>query len=138
MAACLLNADLEILSTHPLDSLRDEICDRANCLHCGAGRTSPYLAVFEVDDEPGTKQPEHLIHRLCDVIENLGAESRSLWTASSKRIIDLGYAVDDTRERLAMSISPRALARMSALNIVLALTIYPSNAQATAEAVVPS
>ena len=138
MAAYFINADLEILSTHPIDSLRDEIGDRANCLHCGAGRTSPHLAVFEVDDDPETKQPEHLIHRFCDVIESLSAESRCLWTASSERIIDLGYEVNDTHERLAMSVSPHTLARMAALNIILALTVYPPNAQATEEAAVPS
>ena len=127
MAAHFLNADLEILSTRPLGRLRDEIGGRANNLHCGTGRDSPFLAVFEIDDDPDEKQPEALILLFCELVESLGEESLQLWIEATRRVIDLGYEVDDKCDRLDMRLEPALLARMAALNIALAFTIYPSD-----------
>ncbi len=125
MAARFLNADLEILSPQPLYTLRNEIGAWATALHCGTGRDSAYLAVFEIDGNPDEKEPETLILRFCNLIESLDEEALMVWRNATRRIIDLGYEVDTGNNRSAMNLSPETLARMAALDITLAFTIYP-------------
>ena len=129
MAARFLNADLEILSTQPLESLRQKIGERANTLHCGTGRNSDYLAVFEIDDDPNEKEPETLILQFCNLIESLDEEALMVWRNATRRIIDLGYEVDTGNDRLAMNLGPDTLGRMAALDITLAFTIYPPDSE---------
>lgn len=127
MAADFLNADLEITSDKPLDSLCREVGDRAFNLFCGSVGASKFLASFEIDSntEDQRRTPDELIRRFCDLFEGLSHESMTLWNAATSRVIDLGYEANDTPERLVHSISMETMRRLCDLKVEITFTVYP-------------
>jgi hypothetical protein len=127
MAALFLNADLEIESPSPLDSLRDEIGERANNLYCGPVEAG-YRAVFEIDEGSEREAREVLIDRFCRLLASLSPSSRLLLSQATRRCIDLGFEAEPTGQHMMQAtISSTALAQMHALGIDLALTIYQAD-----------
>lgn len=126
MPTHFLNADLDIFSDQDLQCLIDEIGDRAFLLHAGSFCDDfPFLARYEIDNNPDEKTPESLILAFCELIEGLSPASRDLWDSARRRVIDLGYEGIAYRSRAEERISTYALSRMAALGIDLAWTYHP-------------
>jgi hypothetical protein len=123
--AAFLNADLEIFSQLPLQPLMDEIGDRAMMLYGGPfSEEFPYMASYEIDNDPETKSPETLIQAFCELISSFSPASRLLWDGAQKRVIDLGYEVKPGCDYIQDSIPSASLQAMARLEITLAWTFY--------------
>ena len=138
MAFQFLNADLEILSEHPLEELRNALMKPGTHfseLYCGDFGAEGYLASFEVSLEYGAewqrdgtnREPtaQDRVEAFCAVVSKLSGALRQLWDQATSRAIDVGYQSDDHCNQLRDSLKAATLARMAELNIDLVLTVYP-------------
>lgn len=121
-----LNADLEITSPKPLDA----ICAAFGAfgrrffeLHHGKQESGLFFASFEVHPQGVTCQEK--IEAFCDAIEGFDDNTQQVWQTSQARIIDVGYQSDDLCKPFRDAFETKLLFRLAALDIRLAITIYP-------------
>lgn len=124
MNARFLNADLEITSHQPLDALVQCVGDRACNLYCGTFEADLYLATFEIPAGETDRDPELLIHRLCDLWATFTPEVHVLVKEAKRRVIDLGCETDSDLEPMKLELSAEALSRMATLKVGLTFTLY--------------
>ena len=128
MSCLFLNADLDVFSASPLNDLIEAIGDRAVLLRGGPGSDdSPFVARYEIDDQVTIKTPEALVAAFSTLIEGLSGLALQQWNQAARRVIDFGYEIDAKSGRIEDSITPPTLARLAALNITLAWTLYPKD-----------
>jgi len=90
MASYFLNADLEIVSSAPIDLLLAEIGERAY-LFGGAAQIvdGAFVATYEIDTPALEKNPENLSVAFCDLIDSLSITSKEQWLKASSRFFGL-------------------------------------------------
>jgi hypothetical protein len=135
-----INVDLEITATEPLDELRDVLTargDRFFEMYCGPGQGDEFLASFEIHpddeitesagDEPAVRSLNacEKMMAFCAELESLPERARSMFDNAKGRVFDVGYLSDDHCKPLADKFPCGLLAKLAALNIDLALTVYP-------------
>ncbi|MBN8419744.1 MAG: hypothetical protein J0L73_12565 [Verrucomicrobia bacterium] len=124
MSARFLNADLEITSHQSLDALVHCVADRACNLYCGTFEADLYLATFEIPAGETDRDPELLIHRLCDLWSAFTPAVHMLVKDAKRRVIDLGYETDSDQEPMKLELSAATLSRLATLEVGLAFTLY--------------
>lgn len=121
-----LNVDLEIESASKLDLLAAEMGKRVAVLHSGpASKTRRHLLVLEISRS--YKQPDTVIHALCEVVEDLSPEARRTWDAARKRF-DVGYELRPSEQSSRFTLRPDTLERMARLGAGLTVTYYRGDA----------
>jgi hypothetical protein len=129
-----INADLEITSSEDLEPIRAFFAQyghRFSEMYCGSTDPGSYLASFEIhpDEDRDDQTAEEKIGAFCDSISELHGLAREVWDRATRRVIDLGYLADDLCRPFNDRLSVDTLRRMEALDIELALTIYPQTIQ---------
>lgn len=141
MAIEFLNADLELYSQTPLESIHKEFMSqgyRFEEMHAGKifGEES-FLYSYEIQPDctpdgevlaefEGYKfSAEEKIIAFIHAIRDLGEEAANEWKQTDRRIIDLGYKADNHCSTLSDTLSHKTLNLMSKYSIDLVLTYYP-------------
>jgi hypothetical protein len=123
-----LNVDLELESNTSLDGIAQAFGDRVHVLHNGSHGDIPYLLALEIyagDDH----DPESIIGAFCDLIETLPAKTKACWKKCTMRRFDIGIesgtGVAKRFGALCLSLSPKTLKRVAALDAEAVITVYP-------------
>lgn len=126
MAAKFLNVDLEIEGPEPLDYLCSEFADLgAYNLH-HSKTSGGFLACFECELAGSENcDPNAIISRFCEMIEQFDEEAIRLWKNSFRRTFDLGYEVDTAKDSFQSDLKANTIQRIAKLGASVALTIYP-------------
>lgn len=156
MAITFINADLKITADEPLNVIRDAFASLGQHfyhLYCEEiNNSGVFLATFETypecelpaeisDDDGASAQDENTsfcaigrdfsaqekIALFCNAIEGFDGAAKALWLRARKRVMDLGYDTDDYCAPFRDTLDLATLQRLAALNIELAITIYPVN-----------
>jgi hypothetical protein len=133
MAITFLNADLELTSGEPLDAIRDAFAIRGrgiSVMHCEEIRPGEHSASFEIHLDDGGEDESRVtagrkINAFCDVVGAFPAAARTVWDRCGKRVMDLGYQSENHCVPLNDFLDVDTLSRLVALDIHLAITIYP-------------
>lgn len=120
-----INADLEITSTRDLHPLRAGFGERVCENWMGQLGDGNYFACFEINAQAAITSPEPLVVEFCGLIDGLQAEAMDAWTASHRRVMDLGYQTDHGGNCLTDSLSASVMTHLSRLNVELVITVYP-------------
>ncbi|KAF0175448.1 MAG: hypothetical protein FD161_3343 [Limisphaerales bacterium] len=119
-----LNVDLEVLSKADLAEFAKSFGTRkVSVLYCDR-QGAAFFAALELVTMRRT--PEQLLARFCDLLEAMPPSAANLWRAANQRTFDIGIQSGDAQPHLALRISPKTLARVTALGATIAITVYPS------------
>lgn len=126
MAAKFLNVDLEIEGPEPLDHLCSEFAGMgANHLYNGE-TSGGFLATFSCEYAGSNNcDPNGIISRFCEMIEQFDEEAIRLWNNSFRRTFDLGYEVDTAKDSFQSDLKANTIQRIAKLGASVALTISP-------------
>ena len=123
-----LNVDLELESNQSLDIIASDFGDRVHILHNGPLQKIPYLLAVEVyagDDN----DPESIIEAFCDLIDDLAPKAKAAWKKAVARRFDIGILSGTSDPKrfgaLCLSLSPKILKRIAALDAEIITTVYP-------------
>ncbi len=121
-----LNTDLDVVSDRDPTPLVAALEREGNVHQLTpapiANDDGTWFVNFETFVRPHTA--EATAASIVDAIENLDADERALWDACRSRVLDLGFDAGKG-DVLAMTLSPRTVARAAAAGLAITVTIYP-------------
>lgn len=121
----LLSAPIELTSLARIIAPEHVQDAPISCLSVGRSETLEHYANFEAFGPVGHYEtPEESINALLDAIEKLPESLRAVWQACSRRTVDIGYRSGSAPAHVVSAISLCTLARMQALGIDMAITVY--------------
>ena len=122
MAVRFINCDLEIETPRSLEYvLADFLGTVVNLSYFKTERG--YFAGFELSIYQ-SYEPNSIIARFCDVIEQLRDDARATWMDAFYRKFDLGYECDSSLGFYRSELKPATVRRAAALGASIAVTIY--------------
>jgi hypothetical protein len=74
------------------------------------------------DDD--SSDPDEVINRYCDLIENLPAPARKIWDNCATRRIDIGVESGSSPHNYRFEVQPRTINRVSGIGASLIVTVY--------------
>lgn len=122
-----LNTDLELIAPQSLEALAAAFEARGLfSLHVDRRSDQQWHATFETGEQ--FSEPELNVVAFLATIEALDPKSRGLLADCSSRELDIGYECGEIPWAFSHGLTVPTLARMSALNISLRITLYPAEA----------
>ena len=117
-----INTDLEIESKEDLTPIIEAFGENAFVLHHGPIEGLNH-ASFELSDDDSS-DPNEVINRYCDLIENLPTPARKIWDNCTTRIMDIGVESGSSPHNFRFEVQQRTISRVSGIGASLVVTIY--------------
>ena len=129
MAARFINVDLDVESKAPLDYFSAQMANgtEVTILHCGENGERGFLTRLECADGGDTCEPDSVINRFCEYVENLDERAKAEWNTSYMKSFDLGFEFEGNTYVYQSPIRETTLSRLSSLGASLAISIYNHN-----------
>ena len=126
MSSRFINVDLDVESKFPLDYFSAQMANgtEVTILHCGENGERGYLARLECAEGGDSCEPDSVVNRFCDYLENLDDRARAEWDGSYLRSFDLGFEFIGGKGSYQCPIRTSTILRLSALGGALAISIY--------------
>ena len=125
MNARFLNVDLILESNEPLALIERHLGSSVFALHSGPIEDGHLLSL---EIEGFASDADETIHALCEAVEVLPEEAKTLWNRCRRRLFDVGFdASDDSHLLLHTSLRNETLKRVVALGGEIAFNVYRPN-----------
>ena len=117
-----INTDLELESNEDLNPIIEALGKDVLVLHHGPVQGMNHASVELSSDH--SSDPDEVIGRYCDLIENLPKTARKIWDNCLTRIIDIGVESGSSPKSYRFEVRQPIMNRVSAIGASLAVTIY--------------
>ena len=124
MKSKFISICLEITSGRPLKAMRDEFESQGAHVTFYGKIPEGYLLTIEAGPFQMKRNAEKDVTSLARAVEALSPPARKLWDGAKTRTFDFGVAGIDAFQTANLSLSPKAVKQVAAMNGILAFTSY--------------
>ena len=130
-----ITTDLEFESSEDLDLIVKELGDEV-CPHLNERIEDIYRVAL--GGAFSYNYPEQTIRRFCGLIDGLSNQSKKLWKACNRRVLDIAFESGTEPKSITYQLPVELVERLSKLGVGIAVTIYPVGSYSVADNSVPT